>query len=147
VHRIVHWRVRPTATLVSQRAGIRYSRFLFLPVASVVFLTFPSLTFENNESTDTGSRVYLMANATEYQTFNLLNKEIAFDIDVSTLDCGYSSGLYSVAMDADGGSAKHPVNTAGAKYGTGYCDASCPRDVKWINGEVMHTLLRTRYKQ
>jgi cellulose 1,4-beta-cellobiosidase len=113
-------------------------------VASVVFLTIPRLTFESNESTDIGSRVYLMANSTEYQTFNLFNKEIAFDIDVSTLDCGYSSGLYFVAMDADGSSAKHPVNAAGAKYGTGYCDASCPRDVKWINGEVMHTLLRTK---
>jgi len=85
-----------------------------------------------------------MANTTEYQTFNLLNKEIAFDIDVSTLDCGYRSGLYFVAMDADGGSAKHPVNTAGAKYGTGYCDASCPRDVKWIDGEVINTLLTTK---
>ena len=113
-------------------------------MASVVFLTIPRLTFENNESNDIDSRVYLMANATKYQTFNLLSKEIAFDIDVSTLDCGYSSGLYFVAMDADGSSAKHPVNAAGAKYGTGYCDASCPRNVKWINGEVMQTLLRTK---
>ena len=85
-----------------------------------------------------------MANATEYQTFNLLNKEISFDIDVSTLECGYSSSLYFVAMDADGGSSKHPVNTAGALYGTGYCDASCPRDVKWINGEVIHILLKAK---
>jgi hypothetical protein len=85
-----------------------------------------------------------MANATKYQTFNLLSKEIAFDIDVSTLDCVYSSCLYFVAMDADGGSAKRPVDTAGSKYGTGYCDASCPRAVKWINGEVMRTLLGTK---
>ena len=25
---------------------------------------------------------------------------------------------------------------AGAKYGTGYCDAQCPHDLKFINGEA-----------
>ena len=29
-----------------------------------------------------------------------------------------------------------PSNKAGAKYGTGYCDSQCPRDVKFINGEA-----------
>ena len=37
-------------------------------------------------------------------------------------------------MDADGGAAKYSTNKGGAKYGTGYCDAQCPHDVKWING-------------
>jgi hypothetical protein len=31
---------------------------------------------------------------------------------------------------------KYSTNKAGAKYGTGYCDAQCPRDLKFINGEV-----------
>eukprot|EP00966_Prymnesium_polylepis_P290383 6707649-Prymnesium_polylepis.1 len=39
-------------------------------------------------------------------------------------------------MDADGGMAKHPTNKAGARYGTGYCDAQCPHDIKFINGEA-----------
>ena len=39
-------------------------------------------------------------------------------------------------MDRDGGKAKYSGNKAGAKYGTGYCDAQCPHDIKWINGEV-----------
>lgn len=39
-------------------------------------------------------------------------------------------------MDADGGLAKYSTNTAGAKYGTGYCDSQCPRDLKFINGQV-----------
>lgn len=39
-------------------------------------------------------------------------------------------------MDADGGMAKYSTNTAGAKYGTGYCDSQCPRDIKFINGMV-----------
>jgi cellulose 1,4-beta-cellobiosidase len=38
-------------------------------------------------------------------------------------------------MDQDGGLSKYPGNKAGAKYGTGYCDAQCPRDIKFINGE------------
>jgi cellulose 1,4-beta-cellobiosidase len=39
-------------------------------------------------------------------------------------------------MDADGGMAKYASNKAGAKYGTGYCDAQCPQDLKFINGVV-----------
>jgi cellulose 1,4-beta-cellobiosidase len=39
-------------------------------------------------------------------------------------------------MSADGGKSKYANNKAGAKYGTGYCDAQCPRDIKFINGEV-----------
>ena len=29
---------------------------------------------------------------------------------------------------------KYPGNKAGAKYGTGYCDAQCPHDIKLIDG-------------
>ena len=32
--------------------------------------------------------------------------------------------------------AKYATNKGGAKYGTGYCDAQCPHDVKWINGKA-----------
>lgn len=32
--------------------------------------------------------------------------------------------------------SKYPTNKAGAKYGTGYCDSQCPRDLKFINGEA-----------
>ena len=39
-------------------------------------------------------------------------------------------------MDADGGKGKYQGNEAGAKYGTGYCDAQCPHDLKFINGEA-----------
>jgi cellulose 1,4-beta-cellobiosidase len=39
-------------------------------------------------------------------------------------------------MDEDGGLSKYSTNKAGAKYGTGYCDAQCPRDLKFINGEA-----------
>eukprot|EP01052_Picozoa_sp_SAG31_P014696 SAG31_NODE_922_length_10976_cov_8.838742_4_plen_64_part_00 len=32
--------------------------------------------------------------------------------------------------------SKYPGNKAGAQYGTGYCDAQCPHDIKFINGEA-----------
>ncbi|KAF8153609.1 Exoglucanase 1 [Mycena galopus ATCC 62051] len=88
-----------------------------------------------------GSRVYLMApgSTTTYQTFNFNNQEfvslLQFDVDVSQLPCGLNGALYFSQMDADGGVAKSAgANKAGAKYGTGYCDAQCPRDLKFING-------------
>lgn len=66
----------------------------------------------------------------------LKNREFSVDVDVSTLPCGLNGALYFVEMDADGGMARFPGNKAGAGYGTGYCDAQCPHDVKFINGEA-----------
>jgi cellulose 1,4-beta-cellobiosidase len=68
--------------------------------------------------------------------FKLLGNEFTFDVDVSNLGCGLNGALYFVSMDADGGLSKYANNKAGAKYGTGYCDAQCPRDLKFINGEA-----------
>lgn len=84
--------------------------------------------------TNIGSRTFLMGSDDEYQTFELLGKEFTFDVDVSGLPCGLNGALYFVAMDADGGLSKYSGNEAGAAYGTGYCDAQCPRDLKFING-------------
>jgi len=95
------------------------------------------LTFVTNGSysKNIGSRLYLMENDTTYQVFKLLGQEFTFDVDVSNLPCGLNGALYFVSMDADGGMAKYPTNKAGAKYGTGYCDSQCPRDLKFINGQ------------
>ncbi|KAK6337785.1 hypothetical protein TWF696_001265 [Orbilia brochopaga] len=88
-----------------------------------------------SEGTNIGSRTYLMDSPDSYKKFDLLDNEFTFDVDVSNLPCGLNGALYFVAMDADGGMSKYPGNKAGAKYGTGYCDAQCPRDLKFINGE------------
>lgn len=95
----------------------------------------------SGENTNVGSRVYLMASETEYEMFSLLNQEFTFDVDVSNLPCGLNGALYFSQMEADGGLASYPTNKAGAKYGTGYCDAQCPQDIKFINGEVRPSLL------
>jgi hypothetical protein len=77
-----------------------------------------------------------MNGADKYQMFELLGNEFTFDVDVSKLGCGLNGALYFVSMDEDGGKAKYSDNKAGAKYGTGYCDAQCPRDLKFIDGKV-----------
>ncbi|KAI0454790.1 cellulose 1,4-beta-cellobiosidase [Xylaria acuta] len=87
-------------------------------------------------SKNIGSRLYLMKDDETYQGFKLLGNEFTFDVDVSNLPCGLNGALYFVSMDLDGGKAKHPTNTAGAKYGTGYCDSQCPRDLKFIDGKA-----------
>lgn len=83
-----------------------------------------------------GSRLYLLDSESQYTIFKMKNKEFTFDVDVSQLPCGLNGALYMVEMDADGGMSKYPGNKAGAKYGTGYCDAQCPHDLKFINGEA-----------
>ena len=95
-----------------------------------------SLSLQFVTGSNVGSRVYLMADDSHYEMFKLLNQEFTFDVDMSNLPCGLNGALYLVEMDADGGMAKFPSNAAGAKYGTGYCDSQCPKDIKFINGEV-----------
>lgn len=83
-----------------------------------------------------GSRLYLMDDEDTYTLFHLLNREFTFDVDTSELPCGLNGAVYFVSMDADGGVSRYPTNEAGAKYGTGYCDSQCPRDLKFINGQA-----------
>lgn len=71
-----------------------------------------------------GARLYLLSapNASQYRRFQLLGRELSFDVDMSLLPCGMNGALYFVEMDAD---------ETGARLGTGYCDAQCPMDVRW----------------
>ena len=85
--------------------------------------------------TNIGSRFYLMAGtgSSKYQMFTLMNNEFAFDVDTTKLPCGMNSALYLSEMVKDG--AKSDLNTGGAAWGTGYCDAQC-YVTPFINGEV-----------
>merc|ERR1719471_2468355 len=91
------------------------------------------LNFVNGQSI--GSRLYMMEDESTYKMFKLLNREFTFDVDISTLECGLNGAVYFVEMEADGGRGLGN-NTAGARYGTGYCDAQCPHDLKFISGEA-----------
>ncbi|KAL8276576.1 hypothetical protein RQP46_010999 [Phenoliferia psychrophenolica] len=96
-----------------------------------------SVTLDFVTGSNVGSRVYLMdENDENYRLFQLKNQEFTFDVDVSNLPCGLNGALYMAAMDADGGLSEYSTNKAGAKYGTGYCDAQCPHDIKFINGQA-----------
>lgn len=87
-----------------------------------------------------GSRVYMMDGPEQYKMFKLKNREFTLDVDMYYMPCGLNGAVYFVEMDADGGkaaaAAKGGVNAAGAKYGTGYCDAQCPHDMKFMEGKA-----------
>lgn len=96
-----------------------------------------ALTLQFVTGDNVGSRLYLMDSSDEkYQGFDLLGNEFTFDVNVADLPCGLNGALYFTSMDLDGGVERYPENKAGAKYGTGYCDSQCPRDLKFINGMV-----------
>ncbi|KAF2469880.1 glycoside hydrolase [Lindgomyces ingoldianus] len=87
--------------------------------------------------TNFGARLFLLANSTKYQRFDLLDKEFSFDVDVSRLPCGLNGVVSFNLMDMDGQQGKYPnPEQSGAGYGTGYCDAKCPRDLHFLNGEA-----------
>ncbi|KAJ4377317.1 Esterase/lipase/thioesterase [Neocucurbitaria cava] len=81
-------------------------------------------------STNIGSRTYLMKDASTYEMFDLIGNEFTFDVDLSQLPCGLNGALYFVSMPQKG------HGEPGAKYGTGYCDAQCARDLKYIDGKA-----------
>jgi cellulose 1,4-beta-cellobiosidase len=104
--------------------------------ASDAELTLDFVTSTPEGDKNVGSRSYLMDGDDRYYLFKVKNKEFTFDVDASKLPCGLNGALYLVQMDADGGMSKYSSNSAGAAYGTGYCDAQCPHDLKFINGEA-----------
>lgn len=93
-----------------------------------------SLNLKLKQGNNVGSRSYMMASNTEYEMFNLLNQEFTITVDVSNLPCGVNGALYFVSMDNTGNMEGN--NKAGAAYGTGYCDAQCPHDIKFIKGSA-----------
>jgi cellulose 1,4-beta-cellobiosidase len=87
-------------------------------------LTLNLFTVANNVTKESSPRVYLLANDSTYDILRLLNQEFTFDVDVSQVPCGVNGALYLSEMSATGEASD--LNVAGAKYGTGYCDAQCP---------------------
>ncbi|KAK4037222.1 hypothetical protein OUZ56_029261 [Daphnia magna] len=70
-----------------------------------------------------GPRIYLTTGpgTNSYQMVYLLNRELSFDVDLSTVGCGLNAAFFFVAMEADGGTKRYGYK--GPVYGTGYCDA------------------------
>lgn len=96
-----------------------------------VFLTLKQLKPDGSTASP---RVYLLKeDKTEYEMMKLAGSEFSFEVDVSRLPCGMNGALYLSEMHRNGGSSG--LNTAGARWGTGYCDAQCPVRV-FSNGLV-----------
>ncbi|KAF9886505.1 hypothetical protein FE257_011412 [Aspergillus nanangensis] len=87
----------------------------------------------NGAITNASPRLYLLGSDGDYVMMKLLGQELSFDVDLSTLPCGENGALYLSEMSATGGANQY--NTAGAKYGSGYCDAQCPVQT-WRNGTL-----------
>ncbi|CAK0792250.1 unnamed protein product, partial [Prorocentrum cordatum] len=87
---------------------------------------------KNDYGLNVGSRVYAMQ-GNAYKMFFLKNREFTFDVDLATLGCGINGALYFVEMQ-EKGDLGVGQNKAGAHYGTGYCDAQCFLDGKFIGG-------------
>ena len=76
-----------------------------------------------------------MGSVDKDKMFSLKNREFIFTVDDSTLTCGLNGALYFVETDQRGDWDGHN-NNAGAKFGTGYCEAQCPHDIKFMKGEA-----------
>lgn len=87
----------------------------------------------NGEYQNASPRVYLLGPDGRYVNMQLLNQEVSFEVDVSTLVCGENGALYLSDMDATGG--RNQYNPGGANFGSGYCDAQCPV-LTWRNGTL-----------
>merc|ERR1711907_655052 len=85
-------------------------------------------------SINVGTRLFI-TEGEEYKQFELLGKEVSITVDMSETECGLNGAIYLVEMDPKGDKGVGD-NNAGALYGTGYCDAQCPRDLKWIKGKA-----------
>jgi cellulose 1,4-beta-cellobiosidase len=94
-----------------------------------------SATLRYVTGSNVGSRLYVLdEDKKKYKGFNLVNRELVYDIDMSQVPCGLNGALYFVEVALDGG--LNDLNRAGAAFGTGYSDAQCPKDIKYINGFV-----------
>jgi cellulose 1,4-beta-cellobiosidase len=89
---------------------------------------------KNNALSLSSPRIYLFdEDAGHYSIFKLINREFTFDVDLSKVGCGVNGALYFSEMSPTGD--EDEFNKAGAKYGTGYCDAQCPKE-KFVKGRV-----------
>jgi len=96
-------------------------------------LTLHQYLQSDGTTSNVSPRVYLLGSDGNYEMLQLLNQELRYDVDVSTVVCGENGALYLSAMDPTGGRSEY--NPAGANYGSGYCDAQCPIQT-WTNGTL-----------
>ena len=117
--------------------GVDYASYGIRTTGDALTLNIYKTDPVTNVTSLSSPRVYLLADDDTYDHFKLLNQEFTFDVDVSQVPCGINGALYFSEMNDKGD--KNELNTAGARYGTGYCDAQCPSQ-NFIKGVVRHSL-------
>jgi hypothetical protein len=82
----------------------------------LISVTGNSLTLEYGDADAGGPRVYLVepTGTNANHLFQLQGQEFTFDVELSTMHCGFNAALYFVGMNS---------NKGGAESGTNYCDA------------------------
>ncbi len=127
----------PDATTCSKNCaleGVDYGQMGVSTNGNAVTLSLFSRNANGTGLKTLSPRLYLVAEDDKnYELFQLVNKELTYDVDVSKVGCGVNGALYLSEMDVSG--SRNAANPAGAQYGTGYCDAQCPRST-FINGIV-----------
>jgi len=97
-----------------------------------------TMSFADNPAGNIGARMYLMnTQGTEYRKVDhtsKLEQELSMDVEIDSLGCGLNGAVYYSEMLMDGGKARD--GNQGAPYGTGYCDAQCPKDLHHVGGKV-----------
>lgn len=92
----------------------------------------------NTPTPNYGSRLYL-TDGKGYTLFAPMAGELSFDVDVSQVPAGMNAAVYLVSMDRFGNlnsvSGDGVMNTAGWRRGLGYCDAQCPKDLRFVQGQ------------
>ncbi|KAF2472520.1 cellobiohydrolaseI [Lindgomyces ingoldianus] len=104
--------------------GVDYASYGIRTSGDALTLNIYKTDPATNVTSLSSPRVYLMSDDETFDHFKLLNAEFSFDVDVSKVPCGINGALYFSEMNAKGDA--NELNKAGAKYGTGYCDAQCP---------------------
>jgi len=89
-----------------------------------------ALTLTYGGSQVGGPRVYLIeeAGVNKNFMFKLKNQEFTFDVELSSMPCGFNAALYFVGMSE---------NEGGAERGTDYCDAQAVAGVYCSEMDIM----------
>jgi cellulose 1,4-beta-cellobiosidase len=64
------------------------------------------------------------------------DSEYTFDLEIRNVPPGYKARVSLHWMWGNGGKGKEKGDKAGARYGTGYCDATCDQGQRFVHGKA-----------
>lgn len=76
-----------------------------------------------------GSRLFLL-NQGSYKLFDVRNKSVSFDVDISQVPCGINHAVYFIEIPQP---PKFKSGKSAAEFGLGYGDSQGPSDIKYYH--------------